>query len=225
MISVKSCVLGFFGQEEGAESMGGSGSGRYFYGSVGDNGKELADRQRSIDIHFMKKRNMLNPGYTWSLAWSRNGQPTGDIRGVTYKDRIVLLYRCRFDGGPWQDVKQPVLLTYTPCTYGGTRPWFLCPGVSCDRRAGKLYCAGRLFLCRQCYDLAYRSQREGWSDRLLTRAQNLRERLGGSGSMFDLFPEKPKGMHWRTYARLRQQGQMLDAMQWSAVAERFHLTD
>jgi hypothetical protein len=29
-------------------------------------------------------------------------------------------------------------------------------------------------------------------------------RLGGSVSMLDEFPEKPKGMHWRTYERWRR---------------------
>ena len=29
-------------------------------------------------------------------------------------------------------------------------------------------------------------------------------RLGGSASMADQFPDKPKGMHWRTYDRLRR---------------------
>jgi hypothetical protein len=27
-------------------------------------------------------------------------------------------------------------------------------------------------------------------------------RLGGTANMLDDFPEKPKGMHWRTYERL-----------------------
>ena len=30
----------------------------------------------------------------------------------------------------------------------------------------------------------------------------LRERLGGSANMMKPFPEKPKGMHWKTYERL-----------------------
>jgi hypothetical protein len=38
--------------------------------------------------------------------------------------------------------------------------------------------------------------------RALHKAQSIRERLGGSANMMAPFPEKPKGMHWKTYERL-----------------------
>jgi hypothetical protein len=37
----------------------------------------------------------------------------------------------------------------------------------------------------------------------LAMAQKIRKRLGGSLDIFDAFPDKPRGMHWTTYDRLR----------------------
>ena len=48
------------------------------------------------------------------------------------------------------------------------------------------------------------SQQESAHQRGLWKSQKIRMRLGGSASMLDEFPEKPKGMHWRTYNRLRR---------------------
>jgi len=75
--------------------------------------------------------------------------------------------------------------------------------VYCGRHVTKLYGAGRLFACRHCYRLAYASQQESAHQRGLLKLQKIRMRLGGSLSMLDEFPDKPKGMHWRTYDRLR----------------------
>jgi hypothetical protein len=117
-------------------------------------------------------------------------------------------HRYRRNNEDWQDVEEPVAIVRTPCRFGGSRPWFVCPGVvdgiPCRRRVGKLYGPGRYFLCRHCYGLAYQSQREQAHDRALRRAVAIRRRLGGEPGMLCPFPEKPKGMHWRSYERLRQ---------------------
>jgi hypothetical protein len=34
-------------------------------------------------------------------------------------------------------------------------------------------------------------------------AEKIRERLGDSANMMELFPGRPKGMHWKTYERLQ----------------------
>ena len=41
-------------------------------------------------------------------------------------------------------------------------------------------------------------------DRGIGRARKIRVQLGGTANLFADFPEKPKGMHWRTYMRLRE---------------------
>jgi hypothetical protein len=94
-----------------------------------------------------------------------------------------------------------------PCRFGGTRPYFICPGVvngvTCGRRVGKLYGPGRYFLCRHCYRLAHASRSENVSDRALRRANKIRKRLGGDASTDAPFPRKPKRMRRQTYERLR----------------------
>src|SRR5262249_6839352 len=74
--------------------------------------------------------------------------------------------------------------------------------VRYTRTATKLYNGGRLFACRHCYRLGYASQQESAHVRGFLKAQGIRMKLGGSANMLDDFPEKPKGMHSRTYERL-----------------------
>jgi hypothetical protein len=132
---------------------------------------------------------------------------TGSIRGVVSggdrPEQITLLYRHRSGlGGEWEDVQEPVPLSWTACNFGGERPWFVCPGAGCGRRVALLYGPGRYFLCRHCYELVYESQREDKMYRALRRAQKIRKHLGGSAYMMEPFPEKPKGMHLNTYMRM-----------------------
>jgi hypothetical protein len=111
-------------------------------------------------------------------------------------------------GDDWSDVEQRVIIAWTPCRFGGERPWFVCcaqsNGVSCGRRVTKLYSIDGLFACRHCHQLAYESQQESTRHRGLGKAQKIRMQLGGSANMFEEFPDKPKHMHWRTYNRLRR---------------------
>jgi hypothetical protein len=68
-----------------------------------------------------------------------------------------------------------VPLTWTPCGWGGVRPWFLCP--ICRGRAAVLYCR-EAPACRRCARLVYPSTREDPADRALRRANEVRARLG-----------------------------------------------
>jgi hypothetical protein len=61
---------------------------------------------------------------------------------------------------------------------------------------------GHRFLSREAYQLGYACQRETRSDRLMRKARRVHRALGGKGDPLEEdAPEKPKGMHWRTYER------------------------
>ena len=191
--------------------MGGIGSGRHWYYGA----KETTEQCHRIDIRYLKGQGLLKPGYIGWLKWSRNGEQTGSIRYRIEYDRMVLLYRHRDFEGEWEEVEEPVYFDWTSCNYGGQRRWFICPIVGCGKRVAVLYGAGKYFACRHCYDLAYESQRENRYGRAIRRQHKIVERLGGEIS--DLFyPEKPKGMHWKTYDRL-----MAEATYYDQVTEAY----
>jgi len=180
--------------------VGGRGSGRY---DRRDKRDTTASANR-IDIRRWHRGGHLQAGGNLSARWCRGEVETGSVGGyVESLRRIVLEYRTRSrTSGDWSDVVKPIDLDWTSCTFGGARPWFRCP--TCGRRVAILYLTGSHCACRQCCRLAYASTREAPRDRLLYKAQAIRERLGGTANVFVPFPTRPKGMRHRTYERLRR---------------------
>jgi len=180
--------------------MGGRGSGSWYrWGGR----KTTTESQKRIDIRWLKQQGYLQAGTMGSLSWSCRGEATGSINYSMIEEGMLLNYRYRINGGEWEPVEQRILFDRTRCNYGGNRTWFLCP--RCGKRVVVLYGAGKLFLCRHCYDLTYRSQQEGVVDRMMRKQWKIRERLGASNSLFDPILFKPKGMHQKTFDRLRNE--------------------
>jgi hypothetical protein len=123
-----------------------------------------------------------------------------------WPNQISLSYQVRSRSGRREDVTLPLRVVNVPCRFGGTRPFFICPGVpyrkAWGRRVVKLYHRDGLFLCRRCHGLAYASETEGDVARALRQAGKIKQRLGGSPERGASFPPKPKGMWQRTYERL-----------------------
>ena len=142
-----------------------------------------------------------------SWQWTRANERAASVNLRAEHGRLHLTYRVSITGD-WEDVVEAIRVVYVACSYGGIRPYFICPGVvngtACSRRVVKLYCAERYFLCRHCYGIAYACQSEGALDRAYRRANVIRQRLGGDPGISAPFPQKPKGMWWRTYWRLQQ---------------------
>ncbi len=205
--------------------MGGIGSGRWNWART----RQTTEGLLWLDVRSLARRGLftVRPGHraTETVAWSRDGQPAGQITVVYASDdpdALILDYRVRADTGEsWVPVRERVRLERTPCRYGGSRPWFLCPG--CGRRRAVLHSVGGRFRCRACHNLAYESTREDAGTRARRRADSLRRQLGETEGGRWGMPPKPPRMRWATYERLvsgiaQAEGEALEV--WSTEAEQ-----
>jgi hypothetical protein len=207
--------------------MGGRGSGNWWRWDT----KDTTADYRQLDIRRWQRQGRLVAG-SFYLFWAGGASIKVEVHDLAERFPalppsrellLVLEYTYRHAGGAPVDVRQPVFLEWTPCHYGGERPWFRCSADGCGRRVALLYGAGKYFACRRCCRLVYQSQREDEYQRHLTRANAIRRRLGGGSDALGGFPPKPKGMHWRTYDRLLREcaaaERAADAAFWVRLAQ------
>jgi hypothetical protein len=172
-------------------------------------GRRTVEQTRSLEIGFLQRNGYFAVSKPGWLTWRREG---GEITGTA---------RVEWSGTQLQVRNQVIHIGRTPCRFGGHRLWFVCV---CGRHVSALYSPnGRPWACRHCYRLTYATRQAIPRDRQLLRAQRIRHRLGGSRSMLEPFPPKPKGMHWRTYERLRRVHDLADEkamMGWAQWLDR-----
>jgi hypothetical protein len=193
--------------------VGGFGSGR-------QGRRPTVEEGFSLDINgLLRDRGITPGGWRWgTLRWTVVG--TGrEVSSLSYEanlaDPDAAWLRLRYtmgDGEARQTFDYKVYLTTTRPPRGGVRWWFLCP--SSGRRCAKLHRppGGDLFAARQTWRLGYHSQRVAPLERRRQaaegRALQLRRRLGGAASRrlyYEGVPPRPKGMHRKTYRRLRRE--------------------
>jgi hypothetical protein len=152
-------------------------------------GRRTIEQTCSIEIGALKREGYLAGPKQGHWVWRWNGEVIGTAR-------------IEWDGGRLMIRNQVIGLWKAGCRFGGQRLWFKC---SCGRHVAALYSPKEgPWACRHCYQLTYAMRQAIPRDRHLLRAQRIRERLGGSRNMMEDFPLKPKGMHWRRYARMRE---------------------
>ena len=182
--------------------MGGAGSGTWHRGNT----RTTLDDVTQLDIRWLQRQGYVPHGARDGLAWSEEA-PTTRAGGITMVDgRLVLNYPYWVWGGvAWKPVQQEIAMAWMSCHYGCQRPWFVCP--QCARRLAVLYLQGTRFACRHCVKLPYGSHYETAEDRRYRKVRKIRKRFGASGNLLEsLWPwDKPKGMHWRIWERLRVQ--------------------
>jgi hypothetical protein len=176
--------------------MGGLGSGGW--NATGRRTTAVAWR---LSVNNLNKAGALTPGWFGGWQWLRDGEQVANIRVGAIEGGVRLIYRSRSYGEEWTEHDEFVAISWEPCRFGGQRPYFHCP--TCWRRVLQLYGNAR-YLCRTCQNLSYPSQRKSPVDRAFSRADAIRDRLGGLAGIANPFPDKPKGMHWKTYERLER---------------------
>lgn len=90
----------------------------------------------------------------------------------------------------------------TPLHFGGFRRWLICP--ECDSLRQALYVDKKRLACRCCLGLRYDTQHENRRQRAIRSVDKTRAILGWMPGLVSPNGSKPKGMHWRTYSRLRE---------------------
>jgi hypothetical protein len=171
------------------------GGSRYGAGRPGY--KATAESLQRVDVRLWAQRGYfadhMERHFSWS--WTRGGEPSGNIAVHTTSASATLTYRTKSHGNDeWQDRRDYVSVSQTPCRYGGLRHWFHCP--ACNRRCEVLYLRAGRFACRHCQRVAYTSQSGGVMDRMAHKMHKLRARIENG---------RPKGMRWANYERLIEQ--------------------
>lgn len=94
-------------------------------------------------------------------------------------------------------------ITHSPRHFGGSEPYFCCPG--CGRRCRVLLFVGAGLRCRRCIRGLYYCQAANPPEQALHRFRKLRNRVrpGTENERLDYFPRRPKGMRRVTYQRIK----------------------
>lgn len=181
--------------------MGGNGSGRW-------GGRPTVESSLTLDLSRLFKAGWLKPRASTrgTLRWSAVG--IGEVASVDFESCLgektghMHLRWTSTDRltGEKRECQNHITLTTRPQPFGGRRWWFICPRTG--RLASRLHLpsGAYAFARRRAYRLGYRSQRQTRRDRALSRAYELRQKLGNLG-LIGSYVVKPKGMHWRTFGR------------------------
>jgi len=133
-------------------------------------------------------------------------------RGWLEPDTFAITYP------PRGEAPQVIPIDWTPCNFGGQRPWFIC---WCGRRAALLYLVGKYFQCRKCLGLIHASVNESKQDRAHRKMLKIRKRLGYGNNLMEPILFKPKGMHYRTFRRLLDEYEVAEEIYWQPLVNAY----
>lgn len=179
--------------------MGGLGSGGH-----NNKGRRLVEQCQWLDASDLKRRGLYHADKASNLFWNGSGSaPPISVQMIGGENEITLSYYWKRDEGSWHKHEERIAVRHRARHFGGSETYFLCP--KCGRTAKRLYLGSARFLCRVCHTLVNSSTQERPAERAARRSRKLQRRLGAGTSTGDASGSKPKGMHWKTFARLTAQ--------------------
>lgn len=120
--------------------------------------------------------------------------PRYELKAFLYQDH----YFVTFTPGPGLRGSYRIPIEKQPCNYGGFRYFFRCP--RCDKRMRILYLKEGRFLCRECLNLGYYTQRLRPSGRILEKCRKIKDFLKSKGGSLD---QIPPGMNPKVFKKLK----------------------
>jgi hypothetical protein len=164
--------------------------------------RDTLDRYGALHIGELYRLNLSTEKL--NLVGLKRGQSNSGSIVVEMTENGNLILEFTVQG--WREellnpIRQEISISRTP-SGSGERRWFLCP--LCCRRTAILY-SYPYFMCRICVGLPYASQSQSASKRRLNRALRQRLKMGGTASIADPFPPRPKGMWKAAYARKKEE--------------------
>jgi len=185
--------------------------------------RKLDSFEFSQCIPIMTQKGMKEFEHT--LHW----QGGSSIGIILYPDRLAVGYSATLEGER-EKIYEAFHFDAVSNNYSGQRYYFLCP--SCGRRCRFLYFHQLHFKCRQCAQLNYRSQQvtKGPNEAAHRLNRFLQEKLGFDRQLspFELgqvLPERPKGMHGKTYLQRLQRWDELNSQYERAFVDHAFRTD
>ena len=164
--------------------------------------KIRVDKLYSLDARLLARMKYIQPNALITWQWKSECRGTSTISIFVLENRIKLVYYADNEM-----IQEYIYLSTTPCNYGGVRYWFYCP--VCNQRVAKLYIKTKRFLCRNCNNLSYYSSniRKNKLYEIDYKIENILRKLGTEKNdyeyLVEYWPQKPKGMHNRTYLDLK----------------------
>jgi hypothetical protein len=176
--------------------MGGVGSGK-------PADRLCTDEKQALDIRLLDRQGLLRPGVAFECRWEHSGA-IASIHLAVGRDSALIRHNATAAEPDHLPLSYVVQIEWCGCRFGGQRPWWRCPGVTCGRRVALLY-AGNALACRNCHSLTYRSRREAPDARALRRADAVRCQLGWEPGIASGIGPRPRGMHRYTFEVLVSQ--------------------